>query len=233
MSDSDFIREVDEEMRRDQLKKLWDRFGIYIIGAAVLIVAVTAGYRGWQAWQESQSRAAGDKYTAAINLALEDKHEEAATALLALTADTTGGYPVLARMRAATETAAAGDVSGAVTAFESIANDSSVDQLYRDLATIRAGYLSVDDAPLDEIAKKVEPLAAAGGTWRHSAREIMGLATWKAEDYGAAEKWFDRIANDTEAPATVKSRARMLLSLIRAHLPAAGDAKPAEGGATN
>ena len=42
-----FIREVDEELRRAQLKAIWDRFAPLIIGVCVLVVAVTAGYRGW------------------------------------------------------------------------------------------------------------------------------------------------------------------------------------------
>ncbi len=44
---SDIFREVDEDLRREQFKRLWDRFGTYVIGLAVLIVVVTAGYRGW------------------------------------------------------------------------------------------------------------------------------------------------------------------------------------------
>ena len=44
---SDIFREVDEDIRRDQIKKLWDRFGPYVLGLALLIVLGTAGYRGW------------------------------------------------------------------------------------------------------------------------------------------------------------------------------------------
>jgi len=237
MSDSDFIREVDEELRRDQLKTLWDRFGSYVIGAAVLIVVVTAGYRGWQAWQESVSSEAGDRYMSAVGLAEDGQHDDATTALLALTADTSGGYPVLARLRAASETAAAGNGEGAVTAFESIANDSSVDQTFRDLALIRASFISLDIKPYDDIAKKIEPLAAAGQTWRHSAREIMGLASWKAEKYADAEKWFSMIVDDTEATQALKTRAQMVLTVVRSELPAPAasedDKKAGDGGATN
>ena len=46
MSDTQFIREIDEELRRERLMKLWERYGAYAVGAAVLIVAATAGWRG-------------------------------------------------------------------------------------------------------------------------------------------------------------------------------------------
>ena len=63
---SDIFREVDEDIRNERFKRLWDRFGPYVIGVAVLIVVVTAGYRGWQYWQNSQAAATGDRFVAAI-----------------------------------------------------------------------------------------------------------------------------------------------------------------------
>src|SRR6476620_8362432 len=88
---SDIFREVDEDIRREQYKKLWDRFGIYVIGLAVLIVVLTAGYRGWVYWQDRQAQAAGDRFLAALQLATDGKHTEAEAALATIAADGTGG----------------------------------------------------------------------------------------------------------------------------------------------
>jgi len=40
MSDDSFIREVDEELRHDRLKSIWDRFGNLLIGLAVLVLVL-------------------------------------------------------------------------------------------------------------------------------------------------------------------------------------------------
>jgi hypothetical protein len=48
MSDDSFIREVEEELRSDRLKGFWDRFGPILIGAAILVVVATAGWRGYE-----------------------------------------------------------------------------------------------------------------------------------------------------------------------------------------
>ncbi len=61
-----FIREVDEELRRDQLKALWKGYAPFIIGVCVLIVAITAGYRGWMWWEERKAAEAGDRFMAAL-----------------------------------------------------------------------------------------------------------------------------------------------------------------------
>ena len=66
---SDIFHEVDEELRRERLGKLWDRYGIFVIGAAVAIVLATAGHRGWQYWQTTRAAASGDKFVAAVDLA--------------------------------------------------------------------------------------------------------------------------------------------------------------------
>ena len=45
---SELFDEVDEEVRREQLKKLWDKYSIYIIALALLIIAGVGGWRGYQ-----------------------------------------------------------------------------------------------------------------------------------------------------------------------------------------
>jgi len=37
---ADIFQEVDEEVRRERLKKLWDKYSIVIIALAILVVAV-------------------------------------------------------------------------------------------------------------------------------------------------------------------------------------------------
>ena len=104
---SDIFREVDDDLRREQLKRMWDRYGTYVIGLAVLIVLVTAGWRFYEYWQEQRAEASGDRFVAALRLAEDGKHTEAVTALDELVKDGSGGYPLLATFRSAAEKAAA------------------------------------------------------------------------------------------------------------------------------
>src|SRR5690242_19552846 len=152
---SDIFREVDEDIRREQYKKLWDRFGIYIIGLAVLIVVITAGYRGWVYWQDKQAQAAGDRFLAALQLANDGKHTEAEAALAAIAADGTGGYPTLAKFRIATEKASGGDKQGAVAEFDEVAKDSSTPALVKDMARLRAALILTETATLPELEARI------------------------------------------------------------------------------
>jgi len=147
---SDIFREVDEDLRREQFKKLWDRVGPYVIGAAILIVVATAGYRGWEYWRDRQAQATGDRFLAALQLSSDGKHDESIAALEAIVADGSGGYPVLARFRFAAEKAEAGDKAGAVAEFDAIAAENAPAEV-KTLARLRAALLVVDTASLSDL----------------------------------------------------------------------------------
>jgi hypothetical protein len=224
---SDIFREVDEDLRHEQYKKLWDRFGTYVIGLAILIVVATAGWRLWEYWQERAASATGDRFVAALEIAAAGKHEDAIKALEAIAADGSGSYPVLARFRAAAEKAATDDNKGAVAAYDAIVSTPSVPPLVRDMARLRAALILVDTAPVADLEARIGQLAAVGNPWRHSAREILGLAAWRTGELESARKFYEEIAADQEKPADLQSRAQFMLALIKARLGAPpSEAKP-------
>lgn len=225
---SDIFKEVDEDIRRDQLHKLWDRYGAYVIGLAVLIVLGTAGYRGWEYWQHRQAQASGDRFVAAIQLSEDGKHEEAIAALEALKADGYGGYPALAGFRIAAEEAAAGNQTDAVAEYDTIAASNSP-QLIRDLARLRAALVLADSASLADLQDRIGDLASTGNPWRHSAREILGLAAYRTDDLGTARDYFTQIVEDQETPQDMRQRAQLLLAVIDARQAAPEPAAASEG----
>ncbi len=212
---TDIFQEVDEEVRRERLKKLWDQYGNYLIAACVLIVVGVAAWRGYQWWEAKQAAQSGAAFEQAVSLAAAGKHQEAEAAFAKLTTDGTAGYRVLARLREAAELSAT-DSKGAVAAYDEIAADKNAGRIIQDLAAVRAGFLLVDTAPYSEIRDRLEPLAAADRTFRYSAREILALSAWRANDATAARQWIDMIMIDPQTPAGTRSRVGVLSELIAA-----------------
>lgn len=215
MSDDSFIREVDEELRQDRAKEIWQRYGLWIVGAAVAIVVGTAGVRGYQYWVDTQANASGDAFLKAMTLANEGKSDEALAALAELEKDGYGAYPVLARMRAATVQAEKGDFSAAVEGFDAVAADSDIAPAIRDMARLRAAMLLVDHGGRADVATRVEPLTSDANPLRHSAREALGLADWKAGNASDALKLFEQVSADETAPRNARQRAELMAELIR------------------
>ena len=213
---TDIFQEVDEEVRREQLQKLWQRYGHFAIAVCVLIVVGVGAWRGYDWWQAKKAAESGAAFEAAVTLAEAGKHQEAEAAFAKLATDGTAGYRVLARLREAAELART-DKAAAVNAYDDIAADKSAGQVIDDLAAVRAGFFLVDTAPYSEIRARLEPLTATDRTFRHSAREILALSAWKSGDLTAARKWTDMIMADPETPPGTRSRAEVLSELIAAN----------------
>ena len=215
MSDDSFIREVEEELRSDRFKALWKRFGPLIIAAAVLLVALTAAWRGWLAYAESRANASGDAFLRAIELAEEGDRDGALEALATLEESGAGRYDLLARMRAASLTASS-DPEAAIAAFTAVADSAQTPAAIADVARLRAGYLLVDHGDAGEANALVGRLAVEDDPMRHSAREVLGLAALKAGDRARATSRFREITADPEVPPGIAARANEVLALIRA-----------------
>jgi hypothetical protein len=209
----EFIREVDEEYRRDQVMQIWKRYSGVIVAVLVLIVAAVGGWRYWQVHQQRQSEAAAARYQEAIRLAQEGKGEDAQAALNAAATDSPAGYALLSRFRLAAELGRTNATEGA-QAFEGLAADTNVAPVWRDLARLKALMLKFDTAEPAAIRPELERLAAPEQVWRHTARELLGLSGLKSGDYEFASRWFDRIAGDRETPAALRQRLEVYSALV-------------------
>jgi len=210
---SELFDEVDEDVRRDQLKKLWEQYSIYIIAGALLIVASVGGWRGYQYVEARKSAEAGAAFDKAAELSEANKHTEAEAAFADLAAKGPSGYRVLARLRMATEVASR-DTAAAAKLFDEISADRSVDVAAQELARMRAAQLLLETATYPNMKERLEAAAAPGATFRHTARELLALSAWHANDAAATRQWLDLIANDGETPPSLRSRAEALQALL-------------------
>ncbi|TYC63367.1 tetratricopeptide repeat protein [Rhodobacterales bacterium] len=213
---SDIFREVDEDIRQEKYRRLWDRFGLWVIALAVLIVVGTGGYRGWLYWENTRSQAAGDTFMQAIKLSNEQKYEEAA-ALYGELDEALGGYPALASFRRATDLANSGQADQAIDAFDALSRDDSLMQALRDAAALRAAFLAVDTQDYAAIADRAEPLTGNTSPFRASAREVLALSAWKTGDIDAARRWISALDDDQTSPVDVTRRVALLSDVIRAN----------------
>jgi len=212
---SEIFNEIDDELRREQLKKIWERYSVYIVAAAILIVAAVAGWRAYEYFATQKAYKAGAAFNAAITLSEDNKHAEAEAAFNALAADAPAGYRTPARLRAAAE-ASSHDPKAAVKLFDAIAADTSVGASERNLATVRAAALLVDSDSYDDMVKRLEASAQAGMIYRQTARELLALSAWRNGKAAEARKWLDQIAEDGETPASLRRRAEALQALLPA-----------------
>jgi hypothetical protein len=210
---SELFDEVDEDVRRDQLKQLWDRYSVYIVAAALLIIAGVGGWRGYQYLEAEKAAKAGAAFDQAAELSEQNKHAEAEAAYNKLAAEAPSGYRTLARLRAAAE-AGKHDAQTAVKLYDDIAADRSVNVPEQDLARLRAAGLLLETSNYETMLQRLESATAPGATYRHSARELLALSAWRNNNVTATRRWLDLIAGDAETPSSLRTRAEALQALL-------------------
>lgn len=210
---SDIFQEVDEDLRRDRLLKLWRRYGSFIIGGAIAIVIATAAYVAWQNYRAKQLMAEGDSFVQALLLRNAGQSRQAAEAFASLAERYHDGYGTLARFDEAALLAERGETADAVKIYDQLAL-SAPDRTFRDLAALCSVSLSLDTADPADLKTKLDPIAAPDNPLRHSARELSALLALRNGDAVTAKELFKELAADQTAPSGVRSRAEEMLQSL-------------------
>ncbi len=211
---SDIFREVDEDLRSESFQKLWDKYGRLLIGAAVGVVVVTAVWQGWTNWQRTQNEADGERYMAAAQIAARGQSGAAIAMLEQFEAEAGPGYVTLARLQRASALVVAGDRREAVSIYDAVSADTSVDQTLRDLATLLAAQNLVDTADRPTLERRLAGLVLETSPWRFAARELLALAALRANDAATARDYFTKLADDAATPQGVRARAAEMLAAL-------------------
>lgn len=213
MSNETIFSEVDEELRRERLRKLWRQFGPYVIAAAVAVVIAVAINEGWQWWQNSNAARSSDQFYAALELAEAGDVAGAQTALDGVIASGSGNYPLLARFRQAALLGREGNTVEAVAAYDALANADTLPRL-RELALILAANLLVDSGDVAAVTQRVQGLAVPENPMRNAAFEAIGLAQYKAGDLNSALATFETIAADPGVNSEVRQRMQVYIAQL-------------------
>jgi hypothetical protein len=218
---SDIIREVDEDLRREQFERLWKRYGSAVFGVSLLIVAATAGTVAWQNWSLARQQERTAVLLAATELATpsEGKVIDRAAAAAALADAATkleGPAVALARFREAALRAELGDKAASAAIYDQLAGSGTVDPALRELAALLATLQQLDSGDPAQLQARLTPLMADTGVWRWSARELSGILSARAGDTVRAKEIFDGLAADPGTPNGVRNRAAELAALYAA-----------------
>ncbi len=211
---SDIFREVDEELKQERYALLWKKYGRYVIAFAVFLVLGVAGREGWQHYREGVRATESDRFLAATRGIADGGGSDALAAFEGLAAESGTGYGLLAQFRAASLRLAEGDSAGALAAYEAIASNSDAAPIYQELAVLLIGLNTLDSGDPAALTGRLQPLAAPGRPWRHSARELLAALALRQGDAAGATTLYRQVADDGEAPQGVRARAAEMLRII-------------------
>ena len=225
---SDIFREVDEDIRQEQIITFVKRYGKYVVAGVLAAVIVFLTVRYLDSQKQAEREAAGDRFQQALALLVDDKLAEAVSDF-AIVEEEAGGddsYGLLARFRRAEALYNSKEVQAAKEVYDAIVADSGVDDVYRDLARLYAANAIVDVGSNEELLELLEPLTEDGNAWRLSALELAGLIHYRKGDIEQAREIFQQVVDGAPEGSNFSPRAQRMLDIIG---PASDSGQDSEG----
>lgn len=210
---TDFIQEVDEDLRHERYKRLWDKYGKIVVAVVVLLIVAIAGTVAYRDWQKSRRAADTQKLIEAVELSATDQ-KLGPDALASLAKSAGGGVGTLARLHQAAALIRGGETPKAIEVYDQIAADGSVDAVFRDLAVLLAAQHRADGPEAASAALKLAPLVQDTNPWRHPALELTGAIALNQGDKGRARDIFRRLADDPTASPAIRGRAAEMAAAL-------------------
>ncbi len=202
-----FVREVDENLRRDQMAERAKRYGGVVIGAVLLFLLAVAGTLYWQDRQRKQAEAGTEQLTGALQDIGANKMATAPATLDTLRQSDAEGVKAIAGLSRAALALQQGNRKLASTIYAEVAADTGLAKPYRDLALVRGTALDFDTLKPDDVIARLQPLAVAGEPFFGSAGEMIGMALLAKGQRPAAAQLFAKIAADNGVPDSLRARA--------------------------
>ncbi|MDT8758650.1 tetratricopeptide repeat protein [Sphingomonas psychrotolerans] len=214
-TDEAFLREVDEEYRRDQAMQMFRRYGRMIIAAVVVGLIALAGWLYWQHHRESVAGTQGEQYDAAMRLVEQGDAAKAVPALDKIAAEGNEGYAAMARIAEGNLLLQKNDTKGAAAKFAEVANNTKFEQPYRDLALVRQTIAEYDSLKPQVVIDRLKGLTNPNSPWLGTAGELVAAAYLKAGNRAEAGRLYGQIAQGgAKVPESVRQRAVQLAGVL-------------------
>jgi hypothetical protein len=209
------MAEIESDLREDELKRIWRRYGSTFVTVAVVFLLAVAGYEGWRAYEAREHAKVASMYEEGMSLAADQKLDEAKAKFAEVAKTSDKPYASLDRLVDAGIRVEQNDVEGAIGLYASLAADTSADPLFREMAVVLKALHSVDREDPKKIEAELAPLTKVS-TFKHSAIELTALLAAKQGDTARAATLAQSLVDDTATPQAMRGRATELAALYKA-----------------
>jgi len=213
---ADIFTEVEEDLRRERAKRLWDRYGWIVTAVLLLAVTGTGGFQAWKWYEARKAAEASSRYLAAVRAVEEDRTGPAMEGFAGVIQDAPAGYRLLARFQEAALHARGGQRETAIALWTQMERDGATPQPYRELATLLSVMHQIDTGDPAALAARLAPLDRPDGAFRFSARELQAALADRQQDRARAVTILRSLAEAEDAPNALRNRASEALSSLSA-----------------
>ncbi len=204
------MSEIETDLRADEFKKIWTKYGTVIITLAVLLVGGATGFELYRQNTTRLNEAAARNYELAVLDVEAGKIDEAITRFGDVAKGGVEGYSALARLSQASLQVHKNDLDGAIANYKALAADQKADPVFRDIAVVLQVLHSLDREDPKALEAVLTPVTNPNNAFNMSALELSALLAVKQGDTARAVKILAEITSDTTVPPSMRERAEDL-----------------------
>lgn len=208
-----FIQEVDEDVKNDNLKVLWNRYGALIIAFVVIAVTAAVSFDKIKEWKMAQNQHRTESYMAASQLNPENPSETMA-ALQQISQNNQGIFSDFARLQMANILLEQGKTEEGLTALENILQDNQVNSEVRNVALIKLATYRIDTMDRAEFENLLRPLLDGETSWKPMAQDLLAMSAIKSGDMETAKAIYEQVLKIKDLPEGFRTKVQDMLSSI-------------------
>jgi len=220
-----FLREIEEEVRRERLAKLWDKYGVALLAGLTAFILLYAGWKFYASSQRAAAANAGAQFAEVTQLLTDGKEDDAIFGFKQIAEEGPDGYAQLARLRLAAHARKSGQADEALKHYEILASDNAADMLIRDFARLQIASLKLDSDDWTTMQNRLQSLLKENNPWKYAAREILGLAAYRAGKFKKAQATFTQLLASGDTPRAIRQRVQLVMALVTRQI---SDTRPDE-----
>lgn len=210
-----FLREIAEDCKNDQLKSLWNQYGLLIILLVAAALTAAVSFETFKSWHARKNQELSNAYAVAVSLQNQGRLDESMSILKNLAETNRGVYGDISRLQIANIYFEQGKNVEAMDLLQQLAADKGINPQMRDIAAIKLASYKLDtDAPSEEIADMLTPLTKDGGSWSNIAHELLAMLAIRDGNMAQAKTEYEAVVNSPNVQDTLKARAQDMLTIL-------------------
>ncbi len=210
-----FIKEVNEDLKNESMKKLWDKYGLYIIILVAAALTAAVSFETMKAWHTKKIQKWSDSYAYALSLQNQGKYDDSIQTFDYIAGQDYGIFSDLAQMQKANILLEQNKTDEALKLMAEIAADKSFNSQLRDTVALKLASYKLENAPIDEIRQLIGGIAQdAENSWQPSANEMLALAYLRDGEIAQAREIYDQLLQSDKTSEVMKVRIKDILSAL-------------------
>jgi hypothetical protein len=195
---NELLREIEDDINREKLDRLWRHLGKIMIGVSLIVVAATIIMVIMQNQKQSQAMEQTDRFVKGIDQARNKNYEGALAAFSSLTNDPGSPYFGIAMLRKAEAQETSGNNAGASATYQALAAHGGA---FGELAEMR------NDNNKMVVTSKNMPFYYSESEWK-------GWQLLKAGKKDEAKAQFVALRDSIDAPYSLRQRMQQVVSAM-------------------